>query len=116
MKLRIVILLLIFNLGSGCSCDCDKVPKYFDVNGMNTKVFQLEKRYGNQDESEYLLNSVRQVSYDKLIITLIPNVTYYDRVSMFKTSLLLVPYTPVVAVMICRVQEVLLNRYLKSTS
>lgn len=84
MKLRIVILLLIFNLGGGCSCDCDKVPKYFDVNGMNAKVSQLEKRFGNQDESEYLLDSAQQVSYDKLIITLVPNVTYYGTVSMFK--------------------------------
>lgn len=78
MKIKTLILLAILMIG-GCVCDCDdsERPNYYDITGINADSHILAKRLGNQTEGEYRLSINEKVSYDKLVIILIPTKTFY---------------------------------------
>lgn len=80
-KFKIIFLLAILNLG-GCS-NCKDIPKYFDINGLTADLKQITTVYEDGSFSDEHIDSNAKVNFDKFIIQLTPNTTYYGDNSIF---------------------------------
>jgi hypothetical protein len=71
-EIKIFTLIILFNTLGCCPSDCDKVPKYFDINGLDLTVKKITKIYGDSSFTSEIFDTNNSIDLE-----LLPKVNYY---------------------------------------